>query len=158
MTSFLVELWMSLRSASLADQASAATVISLLVTVVALGLAILGLLVPLVAICFSAWRYLSDRRETSAREQFHLYHRIIAEISRGADDRGIAHKLVNQLAYIHELRNFPEYGALTCDLLTRLKLEWQSNEPIDRKKTDVLAAAIEGTIAHLQGRKNKWRR
>ncbi|WP_377709588.1 hypothetical protein [Paraburkholderia denitrificans] len=100
MMSFLLGLWVSLRSASLADQASAATVISLLVAVVALVLAILGLLIPLLAICFSAWRYLSERRETSAREQFQLYHRIIAEISRGTDDGGVQHKLVSQLGKV----------------------------------------------------------
>ena len=158
MTSFLVNLWAHLSASSLSDQASAATVLSLLVAAVALLLAILGLVVPLLAICFSAWRYVSERRETLAREQFHLYHRLIADISRGKDERGVDHKLVTQLAYIHELRNFPEYGALTRDLLDRLRTEWQTNSPTDPTRTIPLAAAIEGTVLQLVRRNRRWRR
>ncbi len=154
---FLASLWANLSASSLSDQASAATVLSLLVAVVALLLAILGLVVPLLAICFSAWRYISERRETLAREQFQIYHRLIADISRGQDEHGVDHKLVSQLAYIHELRNFPEYGALTRDVLHRLRKEWKTNSP-DSTANIPLAAAIEGTVAHLERRKRQWRR
>lgn len=157
MLSFLANLWLHLSASSLSDQASAATVLSLLVAVVALLLAILGVAIPLLAICFSAWRYVSERRETLAREQFQLYHRLIADISRGQDERGVDHKLVSQLAYIHELRNFPEYGALTRDVLRRLQKEWKTNSP-DSEANIPLSAAIEGTVTILERRKRQWRR
>ncbi|MFT4063376.1 hypothetical protein [Paraburkholderia sp.] len=157
MITFLASLWAHLSASSLSDQASAATVLSLLVAAVALLLAIFGLVIPLFAICFSAWRYVSERQETLAREQFQLYHRLIADISRGQDEHGIDHKLVSQLAYIHELRNFPEYGALTRDLLHRLVGEWQVNSSGDAKNLP-LEAAIAGTVSHLERRRRQWRR
>lgn len=56
-------------------------------------------------------------------------------------------KLVSQLAYVYELRNFPEYADLTEKLLTHLKADWaQSGDP---QKNAKLSEAIDDTLKSL---------
>lgn len=60
-------------------------------------------------------------------------------------------KLVSQLAYIFELRHFPQYGELTQKLLEKLHSEWAQNSPND-PNNEVLAEAINETLVHLPKR------
>ena len=139
----------------LTDLASYATVASLLITAFGFLIALFGIALPLVTILFSAMRFFHDREDERAREQFRVYHKLIADISRGKDDQGQPHKLVSQLAYIYELRNFPAYADLTANLLQRLAKEWQENEPTP-KNMGALQAAIAATLESLEEKKPWW--
>ncbi|EGQ8107655.1 hypothetical protein I7096_005099 [Vibrio parahaemolyticus] len=101
-------------------------------------------LISLVSIAFSAKRYLSIREKELASERFTRYHDLIKAISKGADADGDL-KMVSQIAYIYELRNFPEYSDLTKSTLLRLSEEWQTNNP-HKEKDRVLNTAIDETI------------
>ena len=57
-------------------------------------------------------------------------------------------KLTSQLAYEYELRNFPEYAALTETVLGLLRKEWGAREDGD-KKLDLLKG-IDDTLAFCQ--------
>ena len=57
-------------------------------------------------------------------------------------------KLVSQLAYVYELRNFPEYGDSTEKLLKTLRKEWAEGEEGPKRVT--LHEALDETLAHLQ--------
>lgn len=141
---------------SLTDLASFATVASLLITAVGLFIAVLGVALPLASIAFSAARFVREGEAERAREQFRLYHKLIADISRGKDEQGQSHKLVSQLAHIYELRNFPAYAVLTAELLERLAREWQENDPTSRNHS-ALQLAIAGTLEALNTPKTSWR-
>ncbi len=88
------------------------------------------------------------RRKEQKQESFRVYHDLIKHISRGIDEHG-PFKLVSQLAYIYELRNFPEYDKLTEELLNRLRTEWSQNDA-GSPKNHALSKAIDETLAHLQ--------
>lgn len=104
----------------------------------------------LLAICslaFSARRYISMREKEQEASRFEIYHKLIKTVSKGNDEDGIL-KLASQIAYIYELRNFPEYKELTENLLNRLRVQWSKNEEGDTLIP--LKAAIDDTLADLQ--------
>ncbi|EGQ9833465.1 TPA: hypothetical protein ACN36G_004487 [Vibrio parahaemolyticus] len=104
-------------------------------------------LISIISIAFSARRYLAIRDKELASERFVTYHDLIKAISKGQDRDGQL-KMVSQLAYIYELRNFPEYASLTKATLLKLSEEWQTNNP-ERKKDSALNKAIDETILAL---------
>lgn len=108
-----------------------------------------ALMVAVVSIAFSARRYLDIRGSDLKKDRFATYHRLIRTVSAGSDEHGIM-KLVSQLAYVYELRNFPGYGDLTRELLSHLREEWARGED-DLRKAKLLEA-IDETLAFLQGR------
>lgn len=57
-------------------------------------------------------------------------------------------KLASQIAYIYELRNFPQYSEVTQTSLGLLRKEWGERETGSMKRE--LLDAIDGTLAHLQ--------
>lgn len=108
-------------------------------------------LMSLASIAFSAKRYLAIRDKELASERFTTYHDLIKAISKGADSSGPL-KMVSQIAYIYELRNFPEYSELTKSTLIRLSEEWQVNSN-NRVNNRVLNKAIDETILALESKK-----
>lgn len=66
------------------------------------------LLISMISIAFSAWKYLNIRTREQEKERFESFHRILKLISLGRDDIGPL-KLVSQIAYIYELEKYPEY-------------------------------------------------
>lgn len=56
--------------------------------------------------------------------------------------------ITSQIAYIYELRNFPEYAELTKTLLNRLDIMWKKGEENDIYV--VLNTAIKDTISQLK--------
>ena len=109
---------------------------------------IAALLVSLVSLAISAKHYVALRKKEQKQESFRVYHDLIKHISRGGDEHG-SFKLVSQLAYIYELRNFPEYNKLTGELLNRLRTEWSQNDA-GSPNNPALEKAIDETLAHLQ--------
>lgn len=84
-------------------------------------------LIALGSLAFSARRYLSITEKTQEAERFKTYHHLIKTISKGSDEDG-ALKLVSQIAYIYELRNYREYNDLTEKVLNRLRIQWSKGE------------------------------
>lgn len=103
--------------------------------------------VPLVTLVFSAHRWLAIREAKLKAERFQTYHRLVHSISVGASEHG-SMKLTSQLAYIFEIRNFPEYSQLTERVLSLLRKEWGEREDGDKKHE--LLKGIDETLAFLQ--------
>lgn len=110
---------------------------------------VLALLAAVLPLSFSARRYLVIRNAELQKERFDSYHRILRVASAGSDERGVL-KLVSQVAFVYELRNFPEYTDLTEKVLGMLREEWARGEDGERKTR--LVEAIDETLAHLQWR------
>ncbi|MES2687146.1 MAG: hypothetical protein V4706_10010 [Pseudomonadota bacterium] len=102
---------------------------------------------PLIALAFSARRWLVIRGYELKAERFQTYHRLVHNISVGASEFGPM-KLTSQLAYVHELRNFPEYAQLTQTVLGLLRKDWGAREDGDKKLE--LLRGIDATLAFLQ--------
>lgn len=107
-------------------------------------------LVTLISIAFSAKRYLNIKSREEEVSRFETYHKLLKTISKGSDEDGIL-KLVSQIAYIYELRNFPEYKELTKKTLNKLKEEWSKNGPPNTQPS--LKEAIDDTISYIEASK-----
>ncbi|MGF6097688.1 hypothetical protein [Pseudomonas sp. 18175] len=105
---------------------------------------ILAFVFSIAALAFSAYRYVSLRKDELKNQRYERYHLLLRNVSKGHDAEG-PFKLVSQRAFIYELRHFPEYKLLTVRLLTSLKEEWQEPGGIKGK----LDYEIEETISAL---------
>ncbi|WP_155499993.1 hypothetical protein [Pseudomonas chlororaphis] len=105
---------------------------------------VFALVVSLAALAFSAFRYVSLRRDELKNQRYERYHLLLRNISNGADSDGQL-KLVSQRAFIYELRHFPEYKVLTVRLLESLIDEWRENDD----KKEKLTFEIQETIKVL---------
>lgn len=106
---------------------------------------VLAFVLSIVVLAFSAFRYVSVRRDELRNQQYEKYHTLLRNISQGADIGGTL-KLVSQRAFIYELRHFPEYRALTERLLESLLSEWKE----DPDKSSKLIFEIQDTIRSLK--------
>lgn len=104
-------------------------------------------IVPLISLAFSGYRWLRIRESELKAVRFQTYHRLMHNISVGTSEHG-SMKLASQLAYIFELRNFPEYAALTIDVLRLLRKEWSERE--EGEKKDELLKGVDATLAALE--------
>lgn len=103
-------------------------------------------ILPLISLAFSGKQWLSIRDTEFRTQRFQTYHVLIHSISTGMN--GGVMKLTSQIAYIYELRNFPEYSEVTEITLELLRKEWGERETASMKRE--LLEAIDGTLAHLQ--------
>ncbi|MCP1500923.1 hypothetical protein J2Y86_005630 [Pseudomonas migulae] len=108
--------------------------------------AVLAFLLSIVVLAFSAYRYVTVRKDELNNERYGKYHKLIRDISTGSDGAGLL-KLASQRAYIYELRHFPEYKVLTKRLLASLMDEWGGEE--DRKNA-ILKDEIKETVSALR--------
>lgn len=99
---------------------------------------------PLVSLAFSARRWLAIRDAELKAARFQTYHGLIHNISSGTSERG-AMKLTSQIAYLYELRNFPEYAHLTRTILTLLRKEWAEREA-GQMKVELVKAIDEALV------------
>lgn len=106
---------------------------------------VLAFLLSVIVLAFSAYRYVSVRRDELRHQRYKQYHSLLLNISRGVDTQGPL-KLVSQRAFIYELRHFPEYSALTKRLLESLLSEWKE----DAEKNAKLTFEIQDTIKSLK--------
>ncbi len=93
---------------------------------------ILAFVFSIAALAFSAYRYVSMRKDELKNERYERYHLLLRNISKGHDAEG-PFKLVSQRAFIYELRHFPEYKVLTVRLLNSLREEWQEPNGVNGK-------------------------
>ncbi len=106
---------------------------------------VLAFLLSIAVLAFSAYRYVTVRRDELRNQRYEQYHSLLMKASRGTDDQGPM-KLVSQRAFIYELRHFPEYGALTKRLLESLLSDWKK----DPDKNAILSFEIQDTIKALE--------
>ena len=106
---------------------------------------VLAFLFSVAVVAFSAYRYVSLRRDELKNQRYERYHFLLRNISKGQDSEGPL-KLVSQRAYIYELRHFPEYKSLTIRLLESLINEWQE----DADRSTKLNYEIQETIKALR--------
>lgn len=106
---------------------------------------VLAFLLSMLVLAFSAFRYVSVRRDELKNQRYEKYHSLLMKVSRGTDAQGPL-KLVSQRAFIYELRHFPEYGALTRRLLESLLNDWKG----DADKNATLSFEIQDTIKSLE--------
>lgn len=106
---------------------------------------VLAFLLSLGVLAFSAYRYVTVRRDELRNQRYERYHTLLMKVSRGTDDQGLM-KQVSQRAFIYELRHFPEYSALTRRLLESLLSEWKN----DPDKNAKLSFEIQDTIKSLK--------
>lgn len=102
---------------------------------------IIGLVITLGTIAFSVYRYLSIQENQNKSERFATYHQLLDKISKGEDERGLL-KSVSQIAYIHEMKNFPEYSETTEIVLNQLLKEWKENHPQQKDVDPLLVEAV----------------
>jgi len=105
---------------------------------------ILAFIFSVAVLAFSAYRYVSLRKDELKNQRYERYHLLLRNISRGHDAEGPL-KLVSQRAFIYELRHFPEYKHLTIRLLKSLLSEWQE----DVGKSTTLSDEVQETINAL---------
>lgn len=108
---------------------------------------ILAFVVSIVVLAFSAYRYVTIRRDELKDKRYGKYHQLIRDISTGSDGAGQL-KLVSQRAYIYELRHFPEYRALTRRVLASLIEEWGGE---NEGKNATLRYEVQETLNALRG-------
>ncbi|WP_036302802.1 hypothetical protein [Methylotenera sp. L2L1] len=106
---------------------------------------VLAFLFSLIVLAFSAFRYVSLRRDELKNQRYDQYHELLLKISRGTDTQGLL-KLASQRAFIYELRHFPEYSSLTKRLLESLLNEWKE----DTEKNVKLTFEVQDTIKALK--------
>jgi len=106
---------------------------------------VLAFLLSVGVLAFSAYRYVTVRRDELRNQRYEQYHTLLMKVSRGTDDQGPM-KLVSQRAFIYELRHFPEYSALTKRLLESLLSDWKK----DPDKNAILSFEIQDTIKALE--------
>lgn len=112
---------------------------------IGVSVTVLTLLLSIAVLAFSAFRYVTVRRDELRNIRYEQYHALLLKISRGTDGEGLL-KLVSQRAFIYELRHFPEYSALTKRLLESLLSEWKENP----EKSAKLTFEIQDTIKALK--------
>lgn len=106
---------------------------------------VLAFLLSVMVLAFSAFRYVSVRRDELRNIRYGQYHELLLKVSRGMDEKGLL-KLVSQRAFIYELRHFPEYSALTRRLLESLLSEWKE----DPERSAKLTFEVQDTIKALE--------
>jgi hypothetical protein len=104
-------------------------------------------ILSIVSLAFSAHRWLAIRKLELKAQRFEIYHGLVHSASSGTIDHGPM-KLTSQVAYVFELRNFPEYSSLTETVLRLLRVQWGDSE-IGQMKRELIRA-IDDTLAHLQ--------
>jgi len=114
-----------------------------LVSIASIG----AFLVTLISIAFSARKYLQQKETDQRSQRFITYHGLVHAISSGTSPNGVM-AITSQIAYLYELRNYPEYSALTYTVLEKLKQLWRDNE--SPEKYAPLKEAIDDTLAALK--------
>lgn len=113
--------------------------------VIGVTFTVFAFLLSIAALAFSAYRYVTVRRDELRNQRYEQYHTLLMKVGRGTDDQGPM-KLVSQRAFIYELRHFPEYCALTKRILESLLSDWKK----DPDKNAILSFEIQDTIKALK--------
>jgi len=110
--------------------------------------------ISIISIAFSAYKYIAIRSREQRQKNFENYHNILKYVSAGNKEKDDSMKLVSQLAYLYELRNFPEYKDITIRALISLITDWDKKEP-DKNIKDQLIKESSLTLIALGYDKSK---
>lgn len=80
-------------------------------------------LLSVVTFAFSAYRYVTTRRDAQLQVEFENYHKLIAQLV-GSERNTDTMKLDSQVAIVYELQRFKRYKPVTLRILQGLKDEW----------------------------------
>ena len=113
-----------------------------------------GLVLPLMALAFSALRFVLDQHEKQRRAKFDRVFELLARFNNAA----LNEPLFTQLAAVFELRNFPRYLPLLKEIQLYqnekvAELDDVSSDPIRSAKRDIVQQELKRTIEHLGRRK-----
>ncbi|WP_052093984.1 hypothetical protein [Methylophaga thiooxydans] len=100
-------------------------------------------LLSLATLSFSAFRYVSTRRDAQLQTEFENYHKLIAELVGSKRDASTM-KLDSQVAIAFELQKFKRYRPVTVRILSGLRAEWSKD-----KKNERLINEMDITIRKL---------
>ena len=80
-------------------------------------------LLSVVTFAFSAYRYVTTRRDAQLQVEFENYHKLTAQLV-GSERNTDTMKLDSQVAIVYELQRFKRYRPVTLRILQGLKDEW----------------------------------
>ena len=106
--------------------------------------AALGLIIAVLPVAWSIWRYFGLKRKEQRSERFRTYHLLIKQLVQ-PDEGDDSMKLDRQLAIVFELRRFPEYYEPSLRILKGLRSSWGEKGNFGRlfDEMDVTIALIE---------------
>ncbi|MBR9729672.1 hypothetical protein ACFOD0_11085 [Shewanella intestini] len=91
---------------------------------------------------FSAYRYVTTRRDAQLQIDFENYHKLIAELV-GSQRNTETMKLDSQVAIVYELQRFKRYKPVTVRILSGLRDEWSGNGSNNSRLISEMNIAIE---------------
>ena len=88
---------------------------------------VLALVLSLIVLAFSSYRYVSIKRKDQMQLEFDHYHKLIAQLV-GSEKNTAPMKLDSQVAIVFELQlpRFKRYRPVTVRILKGLSKEWKS--------------------------------
>lgn len=101
-----------------------------ILVIIAVIIAFLALVLPLVSLAFSAHRYTKVRQSELKQQRYTNYHDLIHRLV-SKDEKGQYRKLDSQIAVIYELRNYQEYRHVSIRILEGIQKQWK-NEGVER--------------------------
>ena len=111
---------------------------------IAVIVALIGTILPLIALIFSSWRYVLDRRSQLQQKRFENYHSLVSDLVEGRNGQQVP-RLDSQIAVVYELRNYREYREVSIRILEGVKTFWS-----DKPKTARLIEEIDYTLERLR--------
>ena len=89
--------------------------------ILAILLAVAGLLVPLISLAISAARFIDVRQAENRQRRYENYHNLIQQLVQGREGKAY---IDLQVAALFELANYPEYSEVTLRILEGLSQNW----------------------------------
>ncbi|BCG65176.1 MAG: hypothetical protein methR_P3029 [Methyloprofundus sp.] len=86
--------------------------------------ALLSIVIPLIALSFSAWKYVDIRESELRQQRYENYHSLVSKLAAAESNE-------EQLAVVFEFRNYPEYKSVSLRILSSLKKTWSRPESKD---------------------------
>ncbi len=95
--------------------------------IVAIGIyiALATFILSFATLCFSAYRFVTTKRDAQLQIDFENYHKLIAQLV-GSQRETETMKLDSQVAIVYELQSFKKYKPVTGRILEGLRAEWSS--------------------------------
>lgn len=107
-------------------------------------IALATFLLSVVTFAFSAYRYVTTRRDAQLQVEFEIYHKLIAQLV-GSERNTDTMKLDSQVAIVFELQRFKRYKPVTLRILQGLKDEWsEKTHPRLITEIDIAISKISG--------------
>jgi len=107
----------------------------------------LGVALIVIPLAWSAYTYLSIKKQDLRERRFIAYHKLIQQLVE-REDPNQPMRLDRQIAVIFELRNFKEYFPVTLRILRGLKESWADYGP--KEKRNRLHEELDESISFIE--------